>query len=130
MRGAIALVQERLLSILANMFGGLALRLAAVGFHGILSFTVVRRTREIGIRMAIGARRTSVVWLVLRQILALGGAGLAPGIPLVFAGKRYIESELFGLQGSDPGMWRRRYWWPSRSGPGRGPRSARAVSIR
>ena len=87
MRGVIALVQERLLSILANVFGGLALLLAAIGFHGILSFTVVRRTREIGIRMAIGARRTSVVRLVLRQILALGRAGLALGIPLVFAGQ-------------------------------------------
>jgi ABC-type antimicrobial peptide transport system permease subunit len=88
--------------MLANLFGGLALLLAAIGIHGILSFTVVRRTREIGIRMAMGARRTSVMWLVLRRTLALGGAGLALGIPLVFAGKRYIESELFELHRLDP----------------------------
>jgi len=98
-----SLVEERLLSVLANVFGGLALLLAAIGIYGIVSFTVVRRTREIGIRMAIGAGRRSVVWLVLRQTLALSGAGLAVGIPLVFAGKSYIESELFGIQGSDPG---------------------------
>ena len=98
-----SLVEERLLSILANLFGGLALLLAAIGIYGIVSFTVVRRMREIGIRMAIGARRTAVVWLVMRQTLALGGAGLALGIPLVLAAKSYIESELFGIQGSDPG---------------------------
>jgi predicted permease len=97
-----SLVEERLLSILANLFAGLALLLAAIGIYGIVSFTVVRRMREIGIRMAIGARRAAVVWLVMRQTLALGGAGLALGIPLVLAAKSYIESELFGIQGSDP----------------------------
>lgn len=98
-----SLVQERLLSILANLFGGLALLLAAIGIYGILSFAIVRRTREIGIRMALGARRVSVMWMVLRRTLALAGAGLAPGFLLVLAGKKYIQSELFGLHGLDPG---------------------------
>jgi predicted permease len=97
-----SLVEERLLSILANLFGGLALLLAAIGIYGIVSFAVVRRTREIGIRMAIGARRTSVVWLVMRQTLALGVAGLALGIPFVCGVKSVIESELYGIRGSDP----------------------------
>jgi len=97
-----SLLEERLLSILASLFGGLALLLAAIGIYGILSFTVIRRTREIGVRMAVGAQRSAVLWLVLRNTLGLTGAGLALGIPLVFLAKRYIESELFGVQGGDP----------------------------
>lgn len=97
-----SLIQERLLSILANLFGGLALLLAAIGIYGIVSFTVVRRTRELGVRLAIGAPRISVIWLVARQTLGLVGVGLAFGIPLMFSIHGYIESELFGVQGSDP----------------------------
>jgi ABC-type antimicrobial peptide transport system permease subunit len=97
-----SLIEERLLSILASLFGALALLLAAIGVYGTLSYAVIRRTREIGIRIAVGAERTAVLWLVFRQTLALAGAGLVLGIPLVFLGKRYIESELFGLGGSDP----------------------------
>ncbi len=97
-----SLLEERLLSILASLFGGLALLLAAIGIYGTLSYTVVRRTREIGIRIAVGAERTAVLWLVMRQTLALIAAGLALGIPLVFLAKSYVESELFGLGGTDP----------------------------
>ena len=97
-----SLLEERLVSILASLFGGLALLLAAIGLYGIMSFTVIRRTREIGIRIAVGAQRSSVVWMVLRNTLVLAGAGVGLGIPLVFLAKRYIQSELFGVGGSDP----------------------------
>jgi predicted permease len=97
-----SLIEERLLSILASLFGGLALLLAAIGLYGTLSYMVIRRTREIGIRIAVGAEQTAVLWLVLRQTLALAGTGLALGIPLVLLSKSYIESELFGLGGADP----------------------------
>jgi ABC-type antimicrobial peptide transport system permease subunit len=97
-----SLLEERLVSILASLFGGLALLLAAIGLYGIMSFTVIRRTREIGIRIAVGAQRSEVLWLVLRRMLGLIGAGLALGIPVVLLTKRFIESELFGLDAGDP----------------------------
>jgi predicted permease len=97
-----SLIQERLLSILAALFGGLALLLAAIGLYGIMSFTVIRRMREIGIRIAVGARRGAVLWLVLRTALGLAALGLALGVPAVLIGRRYIESELFGLERGDP----------------------------
>jgi predicted permease len=97
-----SLLVERLLSILANLFGGLALLLAAVGLYGIISFTVIRRTREIGVRIALGAQRSAVLWMVVRKTIGLAAIGLALGIPLVFMAKRYIDSELFGPHGRDP----------------------------
>jgi predicted permease len=97
-----SLIQERLLSILAALFGGLALLLAAIGLYGIMSFTVIRRMREIGIRIAVGARRSAVLWLVLRTALGLAALGLAIGVPAVLVGRQYIDSELFGLDRGDP----------------------------
>jgi macrolide transport system ATP-binding/permease protein len=97
-----SLLQERLLSILASIFGGLALLLAAIGLYGVMSYTVIRRTREIGIRIAVGARRGDVVWMVLRSTVALAAAGLALGIPLVLLVGRYVETQLFGVQRADP----------------------------
>ena len=97
-----SLLVERLLSILANLFGGLALLLAAVGLYGIISFTVIRRTREIGVRIALGAQRSAVLWMVLSKTIGLAAIGLALGIPFVFLAKRYIDSELFGLHTQDP----------------------------
>ena len=97
-----SLLVERLLAILANLFGGLALLLAAVGLYGIISFTVIRRTREIGVRIAMGAQRSAVLWMVLSNTISLAATGLALGIPLVFLAKRYIDSELFGLHAEDP----------------------------
>ena len=97
-----SLLVERLLSILASLFGGLALLLAAVGLYGIVSFSVIRRTREIGVRIAIGAQRGTVLWMILRNTAGLAAVGLALGIPLVFLAKKYIDSELFGLHADDP----------------------------
>jgi predicted permease len=97
-----SLLVERLLSILASLFGGLALLLATIGLYGIVSFTVIRRTREIGVRIAIGAQRGTLLWMILRDTIALAAIGLALGIPLVFLAKKYIDSELFGLHADDP----------------------------
>ena len=97
-----SLVQERLVSMLASFFGGLALVLACIGLYGVLTYSVVRRTREIGIRLAIGAQRRSVIWLVLRETLLLIAVGVALGIPAVLTVSRYIESQLFGVSPGDP----------------------------
>jgi len=97
-----SLLQERLLSILASLFGALALLLAAIGLYGIISFSVIRRIREIGIRIAVGPPRRSVLWIVLRNTLSLAAVGLGLGIPIVLLLTSYIESELFELQGFDP----------------------------
>ena len=97
-----SLLVERLLSILASLFGGLALLLAAVGLYGIVSFSVIRRTREIGVRIAIGAQRGTVLRMILRNTAGLAAVGLASGFPLIFLAKKYIDSELFGLHADDP----------------------------
>ena len=97
-----SLVRERMLSMLAAFFGGLALALAAIGLYGVMAYTVVQRTREIGIRIAIGARQRSVIWLVVRETLVLVGVGAALGTITALAASRYVESQLFGVAPSDP----------------------------
>ena len=97
-----SLLQERLVSLLASVFGALALVLACIGLYGLLSYTVIRRTREFGIRLAIGAKHTTVLWLVLRETLALVTAGLAAGVLVVLVVGRYLENLLFGIGSSDP----------------------------
>jgi predicted permease len=95
------LVRERLLSKLCSVFGLLAVFMACVGLYGIMSYVVVRRTREIGLRMALGARRSGVVWLVIREVLVLAGAGIAVGIPLALVSARLIEAFLYGVKPTD-----------------------------
>ena len=101
-----ALIQERLIAMLSSLFGGLALLLASVGLYGLLAFAVVHRTGEMGIRMAIGASRGSVVWMVMREALWLALAGVAIGVPIALAGARLISSQvsglLFGVKATDP----------------------------
>jgi predicted permease len=97
-----SLLRERMLSSLATAFGLLALILASIGLHGVLSYGVTRRTREIGIRVAIGAERPAVIWLVLRETIVLVGLGLMLGIAAVLALGRYIDSLLFGIGSGDP----------------------------
>jgi predicted permease len=97
-----SLVQERLLAILASFFGALAPAMACIGLYGVMSYAVARRTREIGIRMAVGARRSTVIWMVLRETFALISIGLVFGIPGILVSMRYVRAELFGLTPGDP----------------------------
>jgi predicted permease len=94
--------QERLVARLTTLFGALALILAAVGLYGITSYTVARRTSEIGLRMALGANRGNVVKLVLRGALLQIAIGLAIGIPVALLGGRYLASQLYGVHIYDP----------------------------
>jgi ABC-type antimicrobial peptide transport system permease subunit len=97
-----ALVRERLMAALAAGFGILGLALAAAGLYGLLTYIVARRTNEIGIRMALGAMRHEVLWMVMRQVLVLVGIGVAIGIPAAWAASRLVTSMLFGVKGTDP----------------------------
>ena len=96
-----SLVRERLLSMLATFFAGLALVLACVGLYGVMAYGVVRRTREIGIRIAVGARPLTVVWMVLRETLILVAIGAALGALASVAVSRYVSSQLFGVAPGD-----------------------------
>lgn len=97
-----SLIQERLVASLSSMFGALAAILACVGLYGLMAYAVNRRTNEIGIRMALGARRVQIARMVLRETLLLVAIGLAIGIPAAISASRLIRSELFGLQPTDP----------------------------
>jgi macrolide transport system ATP-binding/permease protein len=88
---------ERMLSTLMTLFGGLALLLATVGLYGVTSYTVARRTSEIGIRMALGADRSGVVAMILRSALLQTLLGLAIGIPVAFYGVTLVKSQLYEL---------------------------------
>ena len=99
------LSNERMLSFLATGFALLATVLAVVGLYGVLAFVVTRRTREIGIRMALGADRRNVVRLVLSEMLALFVFGVAAGVFAGTAGSRYVESQLFGVHANDPAVF-------------------------
>jgi ABC-type antimicrobial peptide transport system permease subunit len=97
-----SLVQQRLIARLSSFFGLLALLLACIGLFGIMSFSVARRTNEIGIRMALGAKRGDVLRLVMREGLAPVLIGVALGLPAALLGARLITSLLFGLTPADP----------------------------
>ncbi|MGA2267558.1 MAG: ABC transporter permease [Bryobacteraceae bacterium] len=97
-----SLMSERLLATLSTIFGCLATVLAAVGLYGVMAYIVAQRTREIGIRMALGASGGSVVWLVMREVLLLAVAGLGIGLPSAWALTRLVETQLFGIQPADP----------------------------
>jgi putative ABC transport system permease protein len=97
-----SLLIERLIAGLSAAFGLLATLLASVGLYGVMAYNVARRTREIGIRMALGAFGGDVVWLVLREALLLVGIGLLVGLPATLALTRYARSQLFGVHFADP----------------------------
>jgi predicted lysophospholipase L1 biosynthesis ABC-type transport system permease subunit len=94
--------QEMLLATLCTAFATLALVIACVGLYGTMAYTVARRRGEIGIRMALGAQRGAVVWMVLRQSLALAIAGAAIGAPAALGASQFVESFLFDVQPNSP----------------------------
>lgn len=94
--------QEIVLARLCTAFAVLALVIACVGLYGTMAYAVARRTREIGIRMALGARRTAVIWMVLREVCILTALGLAISVPIARAASRLIASLLFDMQPNDP----------------------------
>jgi putative ABC transport system permease protein len=96
------LLQERLVALLSSCFGGLALFIAAVGLYGVLSYSVARRTQEIGIRMALGAQRFDVMAMILKGILRLVCLGLVIGIPLSLILGRFVADLLYGITPADP----------------------------
>jgi predicted permease len=93
---------ERMVAGLSVAFGVLATLLAAIGLYGVMSYSVARRTREIGIRMALGAERRSVLWLVLREVALLVALGVGIGVPVAIASGRLVQSQLFELSATDP----------------------------
>ena len=97
-----SVVQERLIAKLSSFFGALAMLLAAIGLYGVMSYTVARKTNEIGIRIALGAARSDVVGMILREVLLLIAIGGIAGIAAAFAATRLIGSFLFGLTAVDP----------------------------
>jgi ABC-type antimicrobial peptide transport system permease subunit len=97
-----SLLRERLMATLSGFFGTLALLLACVGLYGILSYGVASRTSEIGLRMALGAQRSDVLWLVVREGLFLVLIGLAAGLPLVLIATQLVSTLLYGLSPADP----------------------------
>ena len=94
--------QERTFAMLSLLFGALALGLCCVGLYGVTAYSVTRRTKEIGIRMALGASRTQVLWLFLRQTLGLVVIGVVIGTPIALACAKFVKSLLFGLTPADP----------------------------
>ncbi len=93
---------ERMISQLSSLFSMLALSLACIGLYGIMTYNVVRRTNEIGIRMALGAQNQRVLWMVLKESVVLLGIGVALGVPATLMATRLVRSQLFGVTSSDP----------------------------
>ncbi|MEO7144675.1 MAG: ABC transporter permease [Bryobacteraceae bacterium] len=97
-----SLLTERMVAFLAAAFGLLATFLAAVGLYGVMAYNVARRTREIGIRMALGAAASDVTWMVMREVLWLVGVGVALALPAALVLTRLVKSQLFGVTPNDP----------------------------
>jgi ABC-type antimicrobial peptide transport system permease subunit len=93
---------ERLMAILSSCMGLLAALLAAMGLYGVMAYMVARRTREIGIRMALGASRESVAWMILREVMRITFAGLLLGVIGAVVAGHFAESELYGVKAYSP----------------------------
>jgi macrolide transport system ATP-binding/permease protein len=94
--------EERMLARLTMLFGALALLLATIGLYGVTSYTVVRRTSEIGIRMALGAERRRVIAMVMRGAMIQTLLGLAIGVPVALVCVRFVKAQLYEIAGIDP----------------------------
>ena len=97
-----SLATERMIASLSTVFGFVATALAIIGLYGVMSYSVAQRTREIGIRMALGAVQGKVVWMVMREVLRLIVVGVAVGVPAALALTRVVKSQLYGLEAHDP----------------------------
>jgi ABC-type antimicrobial peptide transport system permease subunit len=97
-----SLSSERMIASLSTVFGFLATVLAIVGLYGVMSYTVAQKTREIGIRMALGAAQGSVIWMVMREVLRLIAIGVVIGVPASLALIRIVQTQLYGLSAHDP----------------------------
>jgi predicted permease len=97
-----SLLIERVVSSLSSAFGFLATLLAVIGLYGVMAYTVARRTREIGIRMALGAFQGDVIWMVMREVLALVAVGLVAGMAGAWVLAKLVQSQLYGVTGHDP----------------------------
>jgi len=97
-----SLITERLVATLSAGFGLLATLLAAIGLYGVMAYVVAQRTREIGVRMALGASRGDVVWLVMKEVLLLIGLGIAAALPVAYGLTRLVKAQLYGIQPNDP----------------------------
>jgi ABC-type antimicrobial peptide transport system permease subunit len=96
---------ERLLATMSGFFGALALVVAAIGLYGIVAYTVARRTPEIGVRVALGASRSHVLWQVVRASVLVSGVGVLVGLGVSLAASRLLEGFLFGLPPTDPRIY-------------------------
>jgi ABC-type antimicrobial peptide transport system permease subunit len=97
-----SLSTERMIASLSGVFGFLATLLAVIGLYGVMAYTVAQRTREVGIRMALGAARGNVIWLVMREVLLLVVIGVVAGVTASLVLTRVVQSQLFGLTPHDP----------------------------
>jgi putative ABC transport system permease protein len=97
-----SLLNERFVATLSTAFGVLATLLAVIGLYGVMAYTVARRTREIGVRMALGAVQGDVIWLVMREVLVLVGSGIAIGLVSAWGANRLVSSQLYGVTATDP----------------------------
>lgn len=95
---------ERVISRLTTLFGALALLLATIGLYGVTSYTVARRTAEIGLRIAVGAERLSVIAVVMRGAIMQIALGLAIGIPVALVSVRFIKAQLYEISSADPNV--------------------------
>ena len=96
------LFSARMVAVLSACFAGLAALLAALGIYGVLAYVVVQRTREIGIRMALGALASNVRLLILKEVGSMVLIGVAVGLPLAYGLARFSESLLYGVHAGDP----------------------------
>ncbi len=93
---------DKIMAFLSSCMGILAAMLAAMGLYGVMAYMVARRTREIGIRMALGASRENVAWMILAEVMRLASTGLAVGIVFALIAGHFAESELYGVKGYSP----------------------------
>jgi predicted permease len=97
-----SLSRERLVATMTATFGGLATLLAVIGLYGVMSYTVARRTREIGVRVALGASSGAISWLVIREVLMIATAGVVVGLPAAWWLGRFVSAQLYGVTPGDP----------------------------